>query len=246
MARCRRLTPCHDVSMSDASHPSATKVGPPLWFHGLLWVGFPLLGALAGWLLALAFDWLVDLSWVPFQGPLKLVDELTGAWTTPVLIAIGAVAGIVVALVSYGEIAFVTVGPETVTITLDNKASHIARADAAAVFVEGRHLVVQDGAGRRHVRAPISDLPADKLRGAFTAHGYTWAGSDPFEAEFARWVPDAPALPAGANAILAARQKALDEGDKSDLDDFRHELDKVGVVVRDDGKRQFWRSATPS
>lgn len=208
----------------------------------MLWVGFPLLGALAGWLLALAFDWLVDLSWVPFQGPLELLDELTGAWTTPVLIAIAAVAGIVVALVSYSEIAFVTVEPGTVTITLDNKASHIARADAAAVFVEGDHLVVQDGSGRQHARTPISDLPADKLRGAFTVHGYTWVASDPFEAEFSRWVPDAPALPVGANAILAARQNALEKKDKSDLDDFRHELDKVGVVVRDDGKRQFWRS----
>lgn len=242
MERTQRLALCHDVVMSDASHYSATKVGPPLPFHGLLWVGFPLLGALAGWLLALALDWIVGLSWAPFQGPLNLLDEVTGAWTTPVLIAIGAVAGIVVALVAYGEIAFVTVDPETVTITLDNKSSHIARADAAAVFVEGKHLVIQDRSGRQHARAPISDLPADKLKGAFTTHGYPWVGSDPFEAAFVRWVPDAPALPAGASAILAARQKALEKGNKDDLEDFRHELDRVGVVVREDGKRQFWRS----
>lgn len=227
--------------MTAASPPPAITVGPSRAFHVVVWLGFPLAGALAGWLLTLGLDTIVNLSWAPFQGPLRLVDDITGSWTLPVLLGLGAVLGLMLALSAYGEVPTVTVEPEGITITRDDTVQRVDRSDAATVFAEGAQLVVQDASGRRRALAPIGDLPIDKLRGALTSHGYAWTEADPFETAFSRWVENAPALPVGADAILVARQRALDKGHEQDAEDFRLELDKVGVVVRDDGKRQFWR-----
>jgi hypothetical protein len=50
-------------------------------------------------------------------------------------------------------------------------------------------------------------------------------------------------LPA-ANAVLKARSKAFDQGDKgkADLRELRLELGKLNYVVRDRDKKQYWRS----
>jgi hypothetical protein len=70
-------------------------------------------------------------------------------------------------------------------------------------------------------------------------------GGDPHKDEYRRWVEDLPDLPAGADAVLKARARALDRGDKEDAAQLRLELGKLGIVVRDEGKRQFWRRTRP-
>jgi hypothetical protein len=71
-----------------------------------------------------------------------------------------------------------------------------------------------------------------------------WAsGGDPRKDEYRRWVEDLPDLPAGANAILKARARALDRGDKEDAAQLRQELGKLGIVVREESKHRFWRRA---
>ena len=48
-------------------------------------------------------------------------------------------------------------------------------------------------------------------------------------------------MPADANAVFAARQEALKGGDDRDITELREELARLGFVVRDDHKRQYWR-----
>ncbi len=48
-------------------------------------------------------------------------------------------------------------------------------------------------------------------------------------------------MTAAMNALFEAREKALREDDKDEADDLRRELSKLGVTVRDEGKRQYWR-----
>jgi hypothetical protein len=48
-----------------------------------------------------------------------------------------------------------------------------------------------------------------------------------------------PGLPAGANALFTAREKA----DSDDSRELRSELAKLGVLVRDDKGKQYWRLA---
>ncbi|MEP7795406.1 hypothetical protein [Sanguibacter sp. 25GB23B1] len=192
-------------------------------------------------MLALGLDWIVGLSWVPFQGPLSLVDELTGSWTVLALVVLGVALGLVLALSVYGDVVYVTVEPQAVVVTRGDEVRRVPRSAVATVFLEGGHLVVQDASGRRGARAPVDHLPTDRLRAVFIGCGYRWVEADPLAGAFSRWFENAPGLPAGGDAILAARQKALDGGQEEAAEDLRVELDRVGVVVRDEGGRQFWR-----
>jgi hypothetical protein len=56
-----------------------------------------------------------------------------------------------------------------------------------------------------------------------------------------RWVDDLPDLPASANALLRVRARALAKGDGDEAARLRADLARLGVVVRDDGRRQYWR-----
>ncbi|MFJ7078113.1 hypothetical protein [Streptomyces sp. NPDC098781] len=51
-----------------------------------------------------------------------------------------------------------------------------------------------------------------------------------------------PGLPEGADALMRARAAARErDGGADDSRELRGELLKLGVVVRDEGKRQYWR-----
>jgi hypothetical protein len=58
-------------------------------------------------------------------------------------------------------------------------------------------------------------------------------------------VPDLAGLPDGANALLAARAKALKKRDADESAVLLTELHRLGVVVRVEKGRQYWR-LTPS
>lgn len=234
--------PLWDRGRMSATEPAVTKVGPSRSFHLVVWLGFPVVGALAGGLLAGALDWVLGLSWAPMRGPLELVDELTGEWTLPILLGIGALLGLGIALATQHEVARIEVGPDGATLTQDGRDQHVAADEIDVVFTENGLVVVQDATGRRRAWARMEDLSEPQVRTAFTEHGHAWVEADPFAGDFSRWVPDAAALPAGANAVLVARQKALESNNGQDAEDFRLELAKLGVVVRDEGDRQFWRA----
>ena len=70
-----------------------------------------------------------------------------------------------------------------------------------------------------------------------------WADKDPYLEAYRRWVPGLPEVPAAAEAVFTARQKALTAGDDDDVRELREELGRLGFVVRDDRKKQYWRRA---
>jgi cysteinyl-tRNA synthetase len=76
---------------------------------------------------------------------------------------------------------------------------------------------------------------------AFKRHGYSWRDRDPFADHYVRWVADTPGLTPSMNALFLAREKAIENDDQEDAADLRRELSKLGITVRDDGKRQYWR-----
>lgn len=215
-------------------------------FHVVVWIGFPVAGALAGTLLTFALDWIVGLSWAPFQGPLKLVDEVTGQWTLPVLVGVGLLLGLGLALITQKEVARVKVSGSEVVLVQGGGEQVVPRESVATAFEEHGRLVLQDDTGRRSGGVLLEDLSVDEVRLALTQHGYVWVDKDPFDGAFARWIPGAPALSADADAILAARQKALEKNNGTESEDFRHELARIDLVVRDVGDRQYWRPAAPT
>jgi hypothetical protein len=224
----------------------ATVVAPPPAERALVWVGFPLIGAAAGWLLKSLAEWATSLPWVPFKGPLELVASVPDPQATIGSLALGVAGGLVVAVLAEQDYVRVIVEDDQLTVTRGGSSRRVPRASVEAVFLDGKQLVLLGHETDEVVREG-GDLPdAERLEAAFRAHGYPWVpGGDPHKDEYRRWVEDLPDLPAGADAVLKARARALDRGDKEDAAQLRLELGKLGIVVRDEGKRQFWRRTRP-
>lgn len=222
-----------------------TVVADAPWAVALVWIVVPLLCAGAAWLLKAAAGWVANLEWAPFQGPFRLVDSIPEPWGTIGAPLLGLAGGVVLALVIMAESLTVTVSDEQVRLTRDTSVRDIARAPITAVFLDGKQLVLL-GANTEELAREACELDAGRLGDAFLAHGFPWrAGGDPHAGEFRSWVEASPDLPASAHALLKVRRLALEKAKKQDAAELREELAKLGVVVRDEKRRQFWRQ-TPT
>lgn len=224
-----------------------TVVSDPRWVWPFVWISFPVLGAGLGWLLTLAAGWVADLPVAPFQGVFKAIDQMAEPYATAVALGVGLLAGLALAYLAARDALTVTVSGGAVTLTRgDGSTRSVPRTSVATAYLDGKQFVLLGRAGQELAREK-SDLDAGQLREALRGHGYPWHdGGDPYRDEYRRWVPDTPDLPAGADALLKARAKALEKGDGDDAADLRSELGKLGVVVRDEKKRQYWRRVHPS
>jgi hypothetical protein len=219
-----------------------TVVRQPAWVTGLVWTAFPPLGAAGGWLLLQAAGWLADLRWVPLRWLFRMIDAVPEPLATLGALGLGGVAGLALAYAAHRETLTVAIGWDAVTTARPGQAptTH-PRGRISAAFLHGKQLVLL-GPGGEELAREQSDLAGERLGAAFTAHGYPWRpDGDPFEKEYRRWIPDEPGLPPAANALLRARERALRGGDSTDVAELRGELASIGVVVRETGKRQYWR-----
>lgn len=217
---------------------TATVVREPTWVWALVWAGFPLVGAALGGLLVQVSGWVADERWVPFRGIFRMLDRYASPPVTVATIAAGAVAGLVLAYLGHVDKVAVTVTDAGVEVRRGDRTQRAERAAVGAAFTDGKHLVVQDAAGAELVREK-TDLAAAELAAAFAGHGYPWRDEDPYAGDFRLWVEDLPDLPPGADPLLRARAKVL--GDRDEADELRTELARIGLVVRDERKRQYIR-----
>jgi hypothetical protein len=223
------------------SEPRATTtVADPGWTNGLWWVVFTLLGAAAGWLARIVTGWVASLPWVPLPGPLELLARLPDPAATLVAVGLGAAAGLAIAYQGQRESLTVVLSPDRVVLTQLGATTELTRRSVTAGFLDRKQLVLLGQAGQELARVP-SDLDAGRLRRAFESHGYQWHPADPYQDQYRRWVPDTPHLPAAANALLAARERALGRNDRDDAAQLRTELARLGIVVREERQRQYWR-----
>ncbi|WP_435153640.1 YqeB family protein [Micromonospora aurantiaca (nom. illeg.)] len=209
----------------------------------LMWAEFPLLGAGLGAGLTALSGWIAGLAWFPFQGLFELLARWPDERSYPIGAGAGLLGGLFLAVVAVRERLTVTVGHRTVRLHRDGHGRDLARAGVAGVFVDGKALVLLDSAGGELAREK-SDLDTERLREAFTRQGWPWTGQDPHRDAYRRWVEGLPGLPPGGDALLRARQRALDRGNDAETRELHGELARLGVVVRDEGKRQYWRLVT--
>lgn len=228
-------------------HSTATPsvVRHSVWTHILLWTALPLLGGVVGFLAAMLPGWIAGLAWFPNQAKIAELSEVIGTKTTVGAIAVGITAGAVLALIACGEFITITVADDRVAITRSGEEPlEVDRHDIAGVFTDNGNLVVLGKDGSELVRE-ASDLDDERTEAAFRSHGYTWHEQDPHAHEFTRWVDGATALSPDAHALMRARKESLEDGgDADDLRALRRELTAIGVVVKDDHKRQYWRTTT--
>lgn len=237
--------------MGPTTHtPDRTVIGHSTLDKVVLFGGFPLVGLVLGFFLPRIADWASSKHWVPFQGPLKLIAGWDAWWVGAICIVIGLLAGVLLAAMALEDTLKVTITRESVEFLKNQKTVTVPREKVAVAFLDGKEIVLQDSTSRELAREKHDQLKSEakQIPGAFRAHGYPWSESgDPHADRFRRWVEDEPELPPAVNAVLKARAKAFDDGDKgkADLRELRVEVSKLGFTVKDKEKKQYWRPTTP-
>ena len=223
-----------------------TTVSDPPWEQALVWLGFPPLGAALGWLLDLLVGWVASLPGGPFHGAFELADRLPEPHAAIGSIILGALAGLGVAHQAAKERLTVTVSGDRVVLARRGAVREVAAGVVSAVFRDGRRLVLL-GPDTEELAGERCELNPERLREAFVRHGLPWRdGGDPYAGEYRLWAEATPDLPASVNALLKTRVRALAKGEREDAAELRAELAKMGIVVRDEKKRQSWRRAGPT
>jgi hypothetical protein len=230
--------------------PARAVIGHSTTDKVVLFGGFPLVGLVLGFFLPRIADWATTLDWVPFQGPLKLIAGWDEWWVSVICIVIGLLAGVLLAAIALEDTLKVTVTGQSVAFLKNQKTVTVPREKVAVAFLDGKEIVLQDSTSRELAREKHDQLKSEakQIPAAFRAHGYPWSeGGDPQADRFRRWVEDEPELPPAVNAVLKARSKAFDQGDKgkADLRELRDEVTKLGYTVKDKDKKQYWRPTTP-
>ncbi|MBM7788474.1 YqeB family protein [Tenggerimyces flavus] len=228
------------MTSNAAPRSDETVVRDPAWAALLMWVGLPVAGALVFWCLKQIADWVAGLPAAPFQGLFKLAASAPDPWATIGALVLGAIAGIVLALIGAHETLQLTVSDADVRMRRMDVPSSASRDAVGSVFLDGKRLVLLGPRGEE-VASEKSELPRDLVRSAFVSHGYPWVDEDPYKDQYRLWVEDLPDLPPGANPVLKARAKALEKDSETDARELRGELVKLGVVVREQKKRQYIR-----
>jgi len=222
----------------------ATQVGYGAVGKAMFFLIPAVLGAGLGLALHYLLGWLLGLPWLPFQGPLKLLDSIPDQIALPVLMGLGVVAGVIFGVIALSDELEVTVTRDSVRLQRGDLDRTVRRSAVDSVFLDGKRLVLL-GPDTNELAREKTDQSAARIAAAFTAHGYPWrTDGDPREADYRLWSASAVGLPAGADALLAVRAKALGDSKRTaDAADLRAELIKLGVVVRDQGGKQYWRLA---
>lgn len=223
-----------------------TVVGHSTWLHVFLWTALPAGGAALGFLVAQLPGWIAALPWAPNQEQVAELADVVGLKVTVALAVVGVLAGGLLALMSYDDMVTITVDDASLELRRGEVSTKAEVADITGVFVDGKEVVVRGASGAELMREQ-TDHSAAKIRAAVETHGHPWFDTDPHDREFERWVDGVPAIGEHANAVLRARQVALDSGEAGDARELRAEVARLGIVVRDRDGRQYWRrSGTPN
>ncbi|GLI04079.1 hypothetical protein YDYSG_01090 [Paenibacillus tyrfis] len=232
------------MNISRSSYQKPTAVGFSSAVRILLFVGCSALGIALGYFIPLIAKWALTLPWVPFQGPLKLITAFSGVWVTIVTSVLGLLAGLWFAEEVIKDTLHVVVSGETIRLEKDGTVQKFMRETIGSVFLDGKQLVILGNNGEEHARETY-DWASERIAGALTEHGYPWSpGGDPYQDQFRRWVLDTPDLPPAVNALLKAREVALQKKERGEAKELRREVSKLGFVVKDEETRQYWRAQT--
>ncbi|RBM20662.1 DUF308 domain-containing protein [Streptomyces sp. PT12] len=222
-----------------------TELGLSLGDRLLIIVGAPVLATPLGFALPSITDWADDRPWLPLPGPLAAIAELEGRWVALALGGAGLVLGLLGGLLLVHQCLRVTLSDKDIRVDKGDRSRRIPRADVGAAFVDGKRLVILDPETRELIREEFEGKRSTLAEG-FRAHGYPWhQDGDPHADLYRRWVPDTPDIPPAANALLKARESALKKKHKDDITELHTEIQKLGIVIRDEPPKQYWRPLVP-
>mgnify|MGYP001486942244 CR=1 FL=1 len=224
------------------AHHKSSEIGFSTTTRVILLTGIPLIGIILGSFLPMLAQWTLTLPWIPFRGPIELITSFKGPWMEVLFGLLGLGTGIWFALAIINETLRVTLTEKYVLLDKDKRIQTINRDEITATFVEGKYLVFLGPLGRELARETY-DLSVKRLASALDLHGYPFMPlGDPYREQYRRWVADTPDLPPAINALMKARENALQKKDTANAKDLRCEFIKLGYVIREEELRQYWRS----
>ncbi len=201
----------------------------------------PILGALLGWFLPTIAEWATKLPFIPFDQLIEWIAALDSYWVSLIAMLVGLLAGIFFTLYAFSESLKVSISDQEVQLSSKEKVRTILRKDISAIFVEDKQLVLLGTDGVELYRGQL-DSKKGLTAEAFKQHRYPWVEQDPFENQYFRWVVDHPDFSRHVNTLLYARERALKNDKQEEATALRKDLINLGVVVRDEDKRQYVRS----
>jgi len=201
---------------------------------------FAVVPAVLGWFLPDLVGWALGLPLIPFRAVLRLLDETPEPWLSVGGSGLGLLIGGWVGVLAVVESLAITLTDDQIRLKINGTTRTFDRAQIAAAFLDAQQLVLL-GPDTRELAREKPEVSGEAVAAGFRAHGYPWREADPYRDAFRLWVPELPGLPAGANALLSARARARAKKQKDDAQELRREAAALGVVVRDEGNRQYWR-----
>lgn len=115
--------------------------------------------------------WALTMDWLPFQGPMRMLEALSSRVGSWILILVGLVAGVLIALGIVGQLAKVQITDRDVTFIRGNKKQRFARSQVALALIDEKHLVLRDERDVDLVREEL-DVSATDVTEALQRHGW--------------------------------------------------------------------------
>lgn len=122
------------MSVSRWSSGSKTVVGFSTATGIFLYGGFGIAGLELGYFIPSITAFTLSLPWVPFEGPMKLINAINGSWAELALALLGLIAGLVIADISIKQTLVTTITDKEVQLDKDGHIQTIARQDIHAIF----------------------------------------------------------------------------------------------------------------
>ncbi|MEV0395025.1 YqeB family protein [Polymorphospora rubra] len=228
----------------DARKPAVggqTYLGVPLVDRLVLVVGLPVLVVVLGFALPPLARW--ALSWevgLPMGFLFRLFAGIDRPWEIAVNTGIWLAVAAGVALTTMTESLKLTLLDTELRVEKGEEKRTIPRADIAAVFLDGKKVVVLDHGSRQLVRDTHEAAQAT-IADAFRGHGYPWRDTDPYADLYRAWHLGTTDLPPAVHDLFAIRESALRKKAHKEVGELRAAIEKLGYAVRDEGSQQHWR-----
>jgi hypothetical protein len=148
-----------------------TLIDVPGSHRVLIVAGLTVLGIGLGIAAPHLIRWAHGVDWLPFQGPMRLLEMLAGRVGSWLLVVIGGVAGAVIGLGITDDLTKVRITDRDVTFIKGRKKERFARAQVTAAMIDEGHLVLRDQQDADLIRHDL-DVPADRVRQALRTHDW--------------------------------------------------------------------------
>src|SRR5699024_9454170 len=153
-------------------------------------------------------------------------------------LCIGAIAGIIFTMYALSESLKITLHDEEIETSVKNHKQTFAKRDLSAIYIDEKQLIFLGNDDQELFRETKPENKTEVIRDAFEKYGYPWKEQDPFTGQYFLWVEQHPELDTQTNALLTAREIALEKKQDKKIADLRKELANIGIVIYDEAGKQ--------